>query len=300
MRVFARNSNGDYSNPSDDPDDTGKPAPGMVTGVTVTPGVGGTASSLTVEWEVVPGAVDYTVQWKSGMEEYDEEIPAIDEDSDRTSGRVTTAADATEGSYGIPGLTGDKEYSVRVRARNGDDTDDDDSDGGDGMWSMEETDRPKPGRVGGDGTGDDAVMVTPLEGALKVSWGKVTGADVYKVQWKSGTQRYDSSREEMAMATDEPSFTIGDGDLSAATAYTVRVYAMNPSGEGQVSEEETDTPKPGMVMGVTVTPGVGGTASSLTVNWDAVPGAAGYKVQWKMGMDEYECSGRWGWTNTMT
>ena len=293
VRVYARDRNGDYGDPSGDDDattdipdlKTGRPAPGRVMGVTVTPGVeGDDPNSLTVSWKVVPGAVDYTVQWKSGMEDFDEEIPATD---DRTSPRVgAPIGDVTEVSYQIPGLTGDKEYSVRVRARNGDD--ENDSDGGNGLWSMEETGRPKPGRVGGDGAGDDAVMVTPEEGALKVSWGKVTGADEYKVQWKSGTQRYDSSREEMAMATDEPSFTIGDGDLSAATPYTVRVYAINPSGEGQVSEEVTDTPKPGMVTGVTVTPGVGGSSPSLTVNWDAVPGAAGYKVQWKSGMEEYD------------
>ena len=274
VRVFARNRNGDYSNPSGDTN--GRPAPGQVTGVTVTAGVGGTSSSLMVSWPQVKGAVDYTVQWKSDDEE----------DYTASPSPVIQPTNDDPAEYEIPNLTADKEYSVRVRARNGDDTDD--SDGGGGMWSMEETDRPKPGRVGGDGTGDDAVMGTPLEGALKVSWGKVTGADEYKVQWKSGTQRYDSSREEMAMATDEPSFTIGDGDLSAATAYTVRVYAINPSGEGQVSAEVTDTPKPGMVTGVTVTPGVGGTATSLTVNWDAVPGAAGYKVQWKSGMEEYD------------
>ena len=136
------------------------------------------------------------------------------------------------------------------------------------------------------------VTVTPEEGALKVSWGKVTGADEYKVQWKSGTERYDSSREDMAMQTDEPSFTIGDGNLSADTEYTVRVWAVNTSGDGSVSDDTqdgaSDTPKPGMATGVTVTPGVGGTASSLTVIWDAVPGAPGYKVQWKSGMEEYD------------
>ena len=287
VRVFARNSNGDYSNPSDDPDGPGgnaatptpgTPAPGMVTGVTVTNGVGGTATSLMVEWPQVKGAVDYTVRWKS----------EDDEDYTASATPVTQPTNEDPAEFDIENLTADKVYSVQVRARNGDDAVA--SNGGNGPWSMDAMGRPKPGQVGGEAVTDDDVTVTPEEGALKVSWGKVTGADEYKVQWKSGTERYDSSREDMASATDEPSYTIPN--LSADTEYTVRVYAvnsfMNSSREGQVSEEASDTPKPGMVTGVTVTSGVGGTANSLTVSWDAVPGAAGYKVQWKSGMEEYD------------
>ena len=285
VRVFARNSNGDYSNPSDDPDGDGAtrapgtPAPGMVTGVEVTPGVGGDpTNSLTVEWEEATGAVDYTVQWKSGMEDFD-----ASRQYPETGGSPLSTL-----THQIPGLTADKEYTIRVRARNGEDTED--NNGGNGPWSMEKMGRPKPGQVA-DNTNtsevDEGVTVTPEEGALKVSWGKVTGADEYKIQWKSGTERYDSSREDMASATDEPSYTIPN--LSADTEYTVRVWAVNTSGEGAVSEEASDTPKPGMVTGVTVTSGVGETTNSLTVNWDAVPGAAGYKVQWKSGMvEEYD------------
>ena len=39
----------------------------------------------------------------------------------------------------------------------------------------------------------------------------------------------------------------------------------------------------GQVAGVSVTEGVG----QLTVSWNAVTGASGYKVQWKSGSEDY-------------
>ena len=42
---------------------------------------------------------------------------------------------------------------------------------------------------------DEGVTVTPLEKALKVSWGEVAGATGYTVQWKSGSDPYSSSNQ---------------------------------------------------------------------------------------------------------
>ena len=42
----------------------------------------------------------------------------------------------------------------------------------------------------------------------------------------------------------------------------------------------------GQVTGVTVTPEVG----SLAVTWDAVSGATGYGVQWKLGQEDYDAA----------
>jgi len=88
-----------------------------------------------------------------------------------------------------------------------------------------------PGQVTG-------VTVTEEVRQLAVSWNAVTGADGYKVQWKSGTQSYDASREAVVTGT---SHTIPN--LTAETQYTVRVIATRTDApDGIPSAEATGTP----------------------------------------------------------
>ena len=61
--------------------------------------------------------------------------------------------------------------------------------------------------------------------------------------------------------------TVSGGDYASVTADSVAVTV-------------TDNTPPAQVTGVTVTPA----AESLKVDWTAVTGATGYKVQWKSGM----------------
>ena len=73
--------------------------------------------------------------------------------------------------------------------------------------------------------------------------------------------------------------------LDNGTAYTFQVRAVNAAGNGPPSDEATATPStrvaeaPDQVTGVSVEAGAG----QLTVTWNAVAGATGYKVQWKSG-----------------
>ena len=73
--------------------------------------------------------------------------------------------------------------------------------------------------------------------------------------------------------------------LENGTLYTFQVRAVNATGNGPPSDEATATPStrvaeaPDQVTGVSVEAGAG----QLTVTWDAVAGATGYKVQWKSG-----------------
>ncbi len=79
--------------------------------------------------------------------------------------------------------------------------------------------------------------------ALDVSWEApasnggsfVTG---YKVQWKSGEQDYDESRE--ATVYGHPVYSISG--LRSGVLYTIRVIAMNNVGEGLPSTEVSDSP----------------------------------------------------------
>ena len=127
------------------------------------------------------------------------------------------------------------------------------------------------------------VRVAAGHGQLVVMWDAVTGADEYKVQWKSGSEGYGSERQ--ASGVGVTTWTIPG--LAAGTAYTVRVFAAATGyPDSAPSAEATGTPKepaPARVANVRAAPGVG----ELVVTWDAVAGAGGYKVQWKSGSESY-------------
>ena len=127
--------------------------------------------------------------------------------------------------------------------------------------------------------------VLPGVEQLEVGWNEVTGAGGYKVQWKSGEEDYDDSRQALLTGGDTVSHTITD--LTPGTEYTVRVIATRQGvDDGAASDEMTGIPKaasPSQVRGVAVEPG----PDELTVSWVANSAADGYKVQWKSGNEDY-------------
>ena len=207
----------------------------------------------------------YKVQWRSGDQDYsDTASPARH--------HIVSGAGTT--SYTIPDLIPGTEYTVRIRADNGDDYG--------GPPSAEAT-----------GTPLTEVTVTLGVESLIVSWTAVTDANGYKVQWKSGGQDYDATtRQGRVSGADTTSYTIPG--LIPGTEYTVRVIATKAgTADGPPSDEATGTPlapPPGQVAGVTVTLGV----ESLIVSWTAVTDANGYKVQWKSGGQDYDATTRQG------
>ena len=81
--------------------------------------------------------------------------------------------------------------------------------------------------------------VAAVDGIMAVSWqspdddggSRITG---YTVQWKSGAQAYDSSRE--ASVTDLADLSHTLEGLSHGVAYTIRILASNINGDGAASE----------------------------------------------------------------
>ena len=172
--------------------------------VTVTSG----DQQLTVDWGVVPGATAYTVQWKSGSEEYG-----------RSRQQRVRASSAT-----ISGLTNGTPYTVRVAASN---------EGGSSGWSAEATGTPQapPGVP-------TEITVTPGDRSLLVRWSAVPGAARYTLQWKTESEEYRSRRQR---SIETPYAAIGH--LTNAVPYTVRVRAGNASGESDWSPEASGTPE---------------------------------------------------------
>ncbi len=135
----------------------------------------------------------------------------------------------------------------------------------------------KPGKPTG-------LTVAPRDERLEVSWTKPTGGDEidwYNVQWKSGSETFEDAvtddREETVFSTETTIAYLTNG-----TEYTVRVLAVNKSGETP-SEEEEGTPDalPGKPTIQSVVEG----HTQLVVTWDepASTGSAisGYIAQWK-------------------
>ena len=257
VRVIATINNADDGMPSSEVTGIPKSAPpAQVTGVELTADV----EQLDVSWMAVSDADGYKVQWKSGSEDYDE-------------ARQVALLGGETTSYTIIDLTVDTEYTIRVIATK--------DYAEDGAPSEEVTGIPKsmsPDQVMG------VAVVVGVE-QLEVSWEVVSGADGYKVQWKSGDEAYDEARQAVIPSGDTLSHTIAD--LSGGTEYTVRVLATKDNADdGLPSNEVTGIPTsqpPAQVTGVAVEPGF----EELAVSWDAVSDADGYEVQWKSGSEDY-------------
>ena len=135
------------------------------------------------------------------------------------------------------------------------------------------------------------MRVEPGVESLGVTWRAVAQAGGYKVQWKSGNEDYDPSREAAtAVSATNPGTSYTITGLTPGTSYTLRVIATRAGrADGPPSAEASGTPLPpplGQVTGVRVEPGV----ESLGVIWRAVDEAGGYKVQWRSGSEDYDPS----------
>ena len=213
-----------YSSSSDvfDPWVNGGCEPGAPTSVTVS--AGAEVEALEVSWTAPdsPGGapvLSYRVQWKSGDEQYDPSREVL--------------ADASAASAKIVGLTGGTEHTVRVLAVNSI---------GDGDSSDEATGTPTRSYV------PQSVAAFGRTGQIEVWWHPSDGGSeiaAYKVQWKSGTEQYDSSRE--------ATLTIGppvEGDtwlhtitgLTNGTEHSVRVQSVDASDAIRGSVEVSATP----------------------------------------------------------
>ena len=193
----------------------------QVTGVTVTSG----NARLVVNWAAVGNATGYKVQWKSGSQSYN-------------NTRQATITPGTTTSHTIPNLIAGTPYTIRVIAIL--------SNNADSLPSEEETGTPK-GEIGPEQQPEDLGQVTGVEVTeelrqLSVSWDRFPGASGYKVQWKSGAQDFDSTRQHTVPSGSTTSYRITG--LVAGIEYTVKVTAiLSNNTESEASEYMTGTPK---------------------------------------------------------
>ena len=84
------------------------------------------------------------------------------------------------------------------------------------------------------------VTVTADEGGLAVSWDAVPGADGYRVQWRSGAEEFDATREHVVAGGNVTGRVIAG--LPPGIEYSVRVVATRGDVTGPPSEVATGTP----------------------------------------------------------
>ena len=239
--------------------------PDRVRGVSINPLDGG---SLRVNWTRVPGATGYKVQWRSGEDTFDD--AAGDGRERRVSGGVTVTDT-------IPSLTAGTQYTVRVIA------------------TKHNTDDGPPSK-GVSGT--PVASVPPvLESAV------VNGAALVLTYDEDLDEDSVPANTAYTVNVDGSDVALADADPVAVRGRTVTLtlasavsagetvtvsYAVTSSAPVQdplgadaaafTDQAVTNTSRAAQVTGVSVT----GFYLGLLVEWTAVPGATGYKVQWRV------------------
>ena len=152
-------------------------------------------------------------------------------------------SDADTTSFTITGLTNGVEYSIVIKAVNTVGAPDDDP----GDYT------PMAGPPG-----KPSVTVQSRVAALYVSWTLEDdgGSNIteYQVQWKSGAQSFDSSRQQAGLTGTNTRIE----NLINGTEYDVQVRAMNSAGWGEWSDIDSGTPVEG--------PAVSVSAETLTID----------------------------------
>ena len=249
-----------------------------VTGLTVTPD----NARLVTNWTAVDNATGYKVQWKSGGQGYN------------TGDRQFTVTSGTTTSHTITGLANGTEYTVRVSATR--------TDANDGPPSAEETGTPAVPIAPGvtvsktaltvteqDTTGDSYTVALDTQPTANVAV-TVAGHAGTDVTPNPTTLTFTASNWSTAQTV---TVTAGDdADTADDTVALTHSAASADTGYGGIAIDEVavtvsdnDTAR---VTGLTVTPG----DARLAVNWAAVDNAAGYKVQWKSGGQDYNTGDR--------
>ena len=139
-------------------------------------------------------------------------------------------------SYIVSDLTNGQEYVFQVRARN------DTGDGAAAEVTANPLGEPEP----------PDVTVTPRHESLLLTWTVADdgGRDIteYQVQWKSGNQSFDASRQATATTGVHTIPSLING-----TEYRVRVQARNEAGWSGWSSEQPGTPVPRPATSVSIT-----------------------------------------------
>ena len=206
-----------------------------------------TANAATLSWNAVSGATNYTVQYKIS-----------------TASAWTTAGTTTAATYNLSGLSASTAYQWQVKT---------DCSGYSASASF------TTGSSGG-GNGSCNPPANLASGSITttsavVSWGAVSGATNYTVQYKLAS----ASSWTTVGSTSTTSLMLGN--LTAGTNYNWQVKA-SCSGYSAVQSFTTQSNNGGSCAAPTSLATTNISNSSAVLAWAAVSGATSYTVQYKL------------------
>ncbi len=215
-----------------------------------------TETSITVSWEMVENASGYRLAWKS---ETDSEY-------------VLVTLDASTTSYTLDGLDSGATYEWAVQAL-GDENSYINS-------SYSETcSVATPLKL------DTPVLLatTKTETTITVAWESVENANGYRLAWKNRT---DSSYTYTWIDASTTSYTFADLDSSATYYWSVQTLGDKDAylNSAFCAPQKVRIADP-VQLTAPVPSAVSKTETAITVSWDAVEHASGYRLAWKNKTD---------------
>jgi fibronectin type 3 domain-containing protein/NAD-dependent dihydropyrimidine dehydrogenase PreA subunit len=215
-------------------------APSVPTGVTA---AAASATSITVTWTAVEGASSYIIYGGT---------------SSSSLAQIGTSSSAT---YTHTGLTGATIYYYTVASVNA------------GGTSAKSSTTSATTGVSAPGVPSGVTAKAASSTSITVTWTAVSGASSYIIF--GGT-----SSSSLAQVGTSTSASFTQTGLAAATTYYYAVASVNAGGTSEKStttSAATSTDAPSSPTGLTAT---AASSTSITVKFNAVTGATGYKLYW--------------------
>ncbi len=221
--------------------------------------VSNTATGVEVKWNAVGGAAKYRVFYRIGS----------------GSWTISAGDDVTGTSKIVTGLTNGTNYTFTVRCVSAD---------GKSYTSTYDATGKSITYNPTTSTALDTPVLTSVSNTatgVQVKWNAVTGAEKYRVFYKAGSGSW------TAAAGDETGTSKTVTGLTSGTAYTFVVRCVSADGKNFTSPYDTSKSKSITYIAQPVLTSVSNVANGVEVKWNAVGGAAKYRVFYRIG------SGAW-------
>ena len=211
-------------------------------------------TKVTLSWTAVSGASSYKLYWGT--------VTGITSSS-------TTISNISTNSYSHTGLSNSTTYYYKIAAVNS---------AGTGTLSSEVSAAPASSSDNSSSTttlsAPSGLTATGAAGQVALDWTAVSGASSYTLYWDNSTGVSISSSSITSISNDNYTHS----SLDNGTAYYYKVATVNSAGTGTLSSEVNATTL--VLLAAPDNVSASGSSGTITLNWNAVSGAASYILYW--------------------